>query len=177
MIQLQRRTGMRSGEVCSMRTIDVDATGKVWAYTPASHKTEHHGRERRVHLGPRAQAVLRPWLRADLTAHLFQPREAEAERRARMCLLRKSKVQPSQAVRRKIRPRKSPGESYDAAAYGRSITYAIKAANKARATRGESPVPHWHPHQLRHNAATLLRKEFGLDVARAVLGHSSPAVT
>ena len=27
------------------------------------------------------------------------------------------------------------------------------------------------------SAATQLRKEFGLDVARAVLGHSSPAVT
>jgi len=38
-------------------------------------------------------------------------------------------------------------------------------------------VPLWHPHRLRHNAATFLRKEFGLDVARVILGHSSPAVT
>ena len=38
-------------------------------------------------------------------------------------------------------------------------------------------APKWHPHQLRHNAATRLRREFGLDVARAVLGHSSPVVT
>ncbi len=38
-------------------------------------------------------------------------------------------------------------------------------------------MPKWHPHQLRHNAATRLRKEFGLDTARAVLGHSSTAVT
>jgi integrase len=38
-------------------------------------------------------------------------------------------------------------------------------------------VPHWHPNQLRHNAATRLRKEFGLDVARVILGHSSPVVT
>ena len=38
-------------------------------------------------------------------------------------------------------------------------------------------VPHWHPHQLRHNAATWLRKEFGLDVARIILGHRSPAIT
>ena len=35
----------------------------------------------------------------------------------------------------------------------------------------------WHPHQLRHNAATYLRKEFGLDTARIILGHHSPAVT
>jgi integrase len=39
---------------------------------------------------------------------------------------------------------------------------------------GVSP---WHPHQLRHNAATAIRREFGLDVARAVLGLSTSAVT
>ena len=31
--------------------------------------------------------------------------------------------------------------------------------------------------QLRHSAATRIRREFGQDVARAVLGHSSPVVT
>jgi integrase len=38
-------------------------------------------------------------------------------------------------------------------------------------------VPHWHAHQLRHNAATWLRKEFGLDVARVILGHRSAQIT
>ena len=35
----------------------------------------------------------------------------------------------------------------------------------------------WHPHQLRHNAATHLRKEFGIEVARVILGHRSASVT
>jgi integrase len=35
----------------------------------------------------------------------------------------------------------------------------------------------WHPHQLRHNAATYLRREFGLEAARIILGHHSSAVT
>jgi integrase len=30
---------------------------------------------------------------------------------------------------------------------------------------------------LRHSAATRLRREYGLDVARVILGHSSPVVT
>ena len=34
-----------------------------------------------------------------------------------------------------------------------------------------------HPHQLRHNAATFLRKEFGLETARIILGHRSAAIT
>ena len=36
---------------------------------------------------------------------------------------------------------------------------------------------HWHPHQLRHNAATHLRKDFGIEAARLILGHRSVAVT
>ena len=35
----------------------------------------------------------------------------------------------------------------------------------------------WHPHQLRHNAATELRKEFGIEAARIILGHRSAAIT
>jgi integrase len=38
-------------------------------------------------------------------------------------------------------------------------------------------VHRWHPHQLRLSTATRLRREFGRDVARAVVGHSSLVVT
>ena len=34
----------------------------------------------------------------------------------------------------------------------------------------------WHPHRLRHSAATRLRKQYGLEAARVVLGHRSAAV-
>jgi len=40
MVQLRRLTGMRPGEVTTMRTCDIDATGNVWIYTPARHKTQ-----------------------------------------------------------------------------------------------------------------------------------------
>jgi integrase len=32
-------------------------------------------------------------------------------------------------------------------------------------------------HHLRHNAATELRREFGIEAARIILGHHSTAVT
>jgi integrase len=35
----------------------------------------------------------------------------------------------------------------------------------------------WHPHQLRHNAATNLRKEFGVELARIILGHKCAFTT
>jgi integrase len=78
MVQLQRLTGMRPGEVTIMRTRDIDMLGNVSIYRPESHKTEHHGKEREIPLGPRAQAVLKPWLRADSAAYLFSPREVLA---------------------------------------------------------------------------------------------------
>ena len=167
MVELQRLSGIRPGEVVSMRTIDLDTSGKVWCYTPESHKTEHHGRRRLIHFGPRAQAILKPWLRIDLTACLFSPAEATVERQADKREKRKTPVQPSQRGRAKVKPSKTPGDAYTVESYRRAIAYGCKRAN----------VPKWHPHQLRHNAATQLRKEFGLDVARAVLGHSSPEAT
>ena len=84
-----------------MQTIDIDRSGRIWVYTPESHKTKHHGRERRIYLGPVAQGILRPWLRPELMAYLFQPKEAEAERRAGQRRNRKSPVQPSQQDRRR----------------------------------------------------------------------------
>jgi integrase len=35
----------------------------------------------------------------------------------------------------------------------------------------------WHPHQLRHTAATEIRRRFGLEAAQACLGHSELGVT
>jgi site-specific recombinase XerC len=35
----------------------------------------------------------------------------------------------------------------------------------------------WHPNQLRHSSATALRKEFGVELARIILGHSSAFTT
>src|SRR5262249_16376303 len=167
MIELQRLTGMRPGEGTGMRSCDIDTSGRVWIYTPSEHKTEHHGKERRVYLGPQAQVILKPWLRTNLTAYIFSPREAMEARKVRLRQGRKTPVQPSQRNRTKARPKKTPGDHYDTDSYRRAIAYGCKRAD----------VPKWHPHQLRHNAATWLRKEFGLDIARIILGHSSPVVT
>ena len=35
----------------------------------------------------------------------------------------------------------------------------------------------WHPHQLRHSAATVIRKQFGVEAAQAVLGHAELGTT
>jgi len=177
MVRCQLLTGMRSGELCRMRPCEIERSGRIWTYRPEHHKTERHGHRREVLIGPKAQRLLRPLLRGrELGAYVFSPAEAREERYAAMRAARKSKIQPSQRDRRKAKPLRGPGASYDAGSYHRAIVYAIAKANRARASEGLPEIPHWHPHQLRHAAATRIRKEIGLEAARAVLGQRSLAI-
>jgi len=188
MVQLQLLAGMRPGEVVIMRAIDLDRTRKVWIYRPKRHKTEHHGHQRVIQIGPRGQELLKTWLlRFDREAYLFSPAEAEAQRSAERRAARKT---PGENKRpRKAKRRRGPGEHYRVETYGRAILRAcLKADAKARAAaiaegmpeeeaNAKTFVPHWHPNQLRHTKATEIRREAGLDAARVVLGHRSPQVT
>jgi integrase len=98
---------------------------------------------------------------------------------------RKTPLTPSQRGRkRKAKPKRPLGKRYDTRSYYHAVLYGIRKFNAAAKARSQEAgceqsqeIPHWHRNQLRHNAATLLRRESRLDVARAVLGHSSPAVT
>jgi len=186
MVELQMLTGMRPGELCIIRPMDVDRRGRVWLYTPANHKTAHHGHKRVVPIGPRGQEVLRPFLARPPEDYCFAPDEAEAQRHAVMRANRQTPVQPSQQNRRKPDPEKFPGDRYDTDSYRRAIEYATAAANRAAAKAAKAEgcevsendlIPHWHPHQLRHTAATIIRREMGLDAARALLGHRSLGIT
>ena len=199
MIELQRVTGMRSGEVCRMRGCDLNMTDKVWTYTPARHKNLYRGHARVVYLGPRAQELLRPWLRTNLQEHLFQPREADAWRRHQRHAARKTPRSygnwPGSNIKRN--PNKQPTDHYTSDTYLRAVTYGCELAfgmpaelrrrpmdettaerktryAKAREWRRENT---WHPHQLRHNHATMVKREHGLEVARVLLGHKHAAIT
>jgi integrase len=168
MIQLQALSGMRPGEACIMRLADIDRSAEVWAYTPQSHKTQHHGRERIVFLGPKAQALILPFMTADRERYLFSPQNAEAERSAERRKNRKSPMTPSQAAREpKAEPARTAGKCYHRQSYTKAIARACELAE----------VDLWAPNRLRHNAGTELRKEFGLEAARTVLGHSESDTT
>lgn len=198
MIRLQRVTGMRSGEVTTMRGCDINMAGKVWEFTPATHKTAYRGHSRKVYLGPKAQVIIKPFLKTDLQAYLFSAAEAAAQHNALRFGVsradRKTKVYPNELRAREQRRQSRIGrgskraarDHYDTDSYGRAVARGIEAANKALTkaalARGQDPkdaetIPSWHPHQLRHNAATALRREYGIEVARIILGHKSPAIT
>ena len=56
--------------------------------------------------------------------------------------------------------------------------YSIAAINKAlsKASKAHN-LPHWHPHQLRHLAATRLAKIYGLEITKILLGHADMKTT
>lgn len=167
MVSLQRLTGMRPGEVVIMRGCDIDSNDEVWNYVPATHKTEHHGHSRRIPLGPRAQEVIRPFMRDDPSEHLFNPREAADEQRRRYNDAKYGTDRKKTKPKRKRSPSRQPGTHYTTASYG----YAIRRACE------KVGVQAWGPNRLRHNAATELRARYGIEAARVILGHRSAEVT
>jgi integrase len=200
-IDLQLHSAARPGELVALRPIDIDTTGEVWTASPRRHKNAHRGQFRTITFGPQAQAILRQFMEGrPPEGYLFSPAEAEAERRADQRERRKTKVQPSQVLRaeesrRRVR-RSAPKERYTVASYRRAIARACEIAfelpEELKPSRGDNAVQKaekavkrkewrrknvWHPHQLRHTAATKLASAFGLDNARAMLGHKTVSTT
>jgi integrase len=61
MIELHWHTGMRPNELVQMGKSRIDRACDPWIYTPAEHKTEHHGLSRIIPLGQLCQGLLRAW--------------------------------------------------------------------------------------------------------------------
>jgi integrase len=130
MVQLQLLSGMRPGEVISMRACDLNMTGRVWEFVPQSHKTEHHGRGRTVFLGPLAQAIIRPFLQADLQAHLFSPRDAVDEHYASRAARRVTPLNYGNRAGKSPQPnpKRPAGSRYNRDAYRVAIRRACERA-------------------------------------------------
>jgi integrase len=194
MVCLQSLTGMRSGELVIMRACDINMSGPVWEYRPSSYKTEHHeqGTARIIMIGPQGQVVIRRWLVPDTQAFLFSPQRAESEHTERRRAARRTPLWPGhlkyQDRQRRARRRKVLGDRHDTKGYCRAITRACDRAfphpelsripPKERTAEQKAEIKawqrahQWHPHRLRHSAATAIRRQFGVEAAQVVLGHS-----
>ena len=141
----------RPGEARNINADEIDMTGDVWTYTPGRHKTQHQGKARFIFIGPKAQAVLAPFL--DTT---------------------------TKCRRLFTRPSVKPFERWHYAdAINRACDKAFPAPKclNAEAVKAWRKRHRWAPNRLRHSRGTELRQRFGLDVAKAVLGHSKVETT
>jgi integrase len=135
--------------------------------------------------GPKAKNILQPFIDGRRTDKpIFSPIEADAER-----LVRRHGGRPvaadhyridsyrktiQRACDRAFPPppelARRPGESTE--------TWQSRLTDEQRVELRAWRRDHrWHPHQLRHNAATEIRRRFGLEAARVILGHSSAKIT
>jgi integrase len=168
LVRLQLLTGARPEEILLMRGCNLSLDDPNWEYRPGKHKNAWRGMKRIIPLGPKAQAIVKEFLKPDLGVYLFSPKDAVEELRARRACERKTKRTPSELVKkRKERPKVQPGDHYTRRSYRLAI---IRACAKAG-------VPEWSPLQLRHTAATMIRSKYGLEAAQTVLGHSKADVT
>ncbi|MEM8494357.1 MAG: site-specific integrase [Planctomycetota bacterium] len=169
MVEFQRLTGCRPGEVCGLRAGDIDRSAEVWEATLAEHKTAHHGRSRTLYVGPLAQGVITPYLlRAD-EAYCFSPTEAVEQLRRQRGERRQTPLSCGNrpGMNRKRKPSRSAGERYTTESYARAIRRACE----------QNGLKRWTPNQLRHLVATRVRRDFDLDAAKTVLGHSQVGTT
>src|SRR5262249_44896053 len=132
-VRLQLLTGARAGELVTIRGCDLDASRRIWVYRPQQHKNAFRGMSREILIGPKAQAVIKPWLKLDLRAYLFSPREAELARqvergRKRQTPWYPSHVKRNERKRRGPKRRRAPRDRYSTSSYGRAIARACDLA-------------------------------------------------
>lgn len=185
MIRLQQLCGMRPGEVCNLTPSMIDRSGDVWLARFAKHKTAWKGKSRVVFIGPKAQAVLLPFLLRPSDSPCFSPSESERWRQEQR---RANRVTPagygnSPGTNKLANPDWVPGDRYDTNSYRKAIAHAIARAfpKPKNPTAAQLQVwrdqYQWSPNQLRHSAGTLIRRQFGLEGAQVMLGHSHMDVT
>lgn len=175
MVQVHQLVGCRPGDLFIMRPMDIDRTDKVWVYRPARHKGTHLGKVLGYAIGPKAQKLLKPFLKCRPDEYLFRPAETIRERREQRKQSRKSKVTPSQKARQaRSKPREVAGR-YNRFSYRRALQRAVR-----RITGDDDEqfaALYFAPNQLRHAKATAVRAEHGIEAARIALGHSDIKTT
>jgi len=163
MVRVHRLTGMRPCELCALRWTHVDTSRTPWVYRvpPEVNKNDWRGeigRPRVVCIGPKARAILERHKGDDVP---FSPVRAMAEHMAARRAARTTPIYGYGAPARAHVPRVL-GECWNAGAYTKTIQAACRKAGIAA----------WSANQLRHAFGTDVRREFGLEAARAVLGHT-----
>ena len=143
--------------------LDLEGEG-VWGAELVAHKTAEKGFERVLFFGPRAQAILAPYLNG--SGYLFQPQAGRAYQLAEQARIltttgggnKKPKVET---------PTRQAGEFYSSDALQKAVKKACDRAD----------IPQWSPYQIRHTASAAIQDSNGLEAASVYLGHRPRGVT
>lgn len=177
MIQAQRLTGCRPGELCHMRREEISTSPAelirvhglkrkiaampvegaiIWLYAPDRHKNKWRGKVRIIPIGPDAQQILKPFFQP--SGYVFRPSDVLSEAECRAL---------------------GVGPHYTVRAYRNAIGRAVERAN---AFRGQVAVklatelpllPPWAPNQLRHAALEDVAEREDAEAAGIMAGHGA----
>ncbi len=183
MVRLQRLTGCRPGEICGLRPCDIDQTGPIWVYRPAWHKTQHRGHSRQVFVGPKARRFCDATSNEGLTHSASRRRRASGAASETCEHVAKRKCSRRSSIDERSGRGSSPvSDTGKTPTAGRFTRRAGRRSQPPRASRPRRIEPgtkrhRWSPNQLRHAAATEIRRRYGLEAAQVILGHSRADVT
>ena len=153
MVLVQWHTGCRSDSLCNATPSQFKIDDDVLLWNP-KHKTDYLGKEVIIPIGPLCRKLIEPLLARSPDAFLFNPRDGRNGSNWRY------------------------RDQYDAGSYRQAVKRAQAAAvADARAKNIKLDFNRWTPHQMRHSKGTLIRKRYGIEAARIMLGHSSASVT
>jgi len=166
LIRFQRLVGCRPGEARRLRPCDIDTASApnrqgVWLWTPYRYKTKWRKNHlpRVIAIGPKAQAILAPWL-ARLSrspeSHVFSPKFSA--RRASGGSKRATSATPLVRVKQRL-----VNDVYSKDSLNQAIE---RGCARAR-------VKKWTANQLRHNKLTEVRANVSVDAAQAIGGHAN----
>ena len=163
MVRVHRLTGMRPCELCALKWSLIDTSRTPWVYRVPDEANKNAwrgelGQPRVVCIGPKARAILER--HKDGGDVPFSPVRSMAEHIAALRAARKTPLYG----KRKDAPHvpRVLGERWTSDAYGRTIRAACERAG----------IEPWGANRLRHTFGTEVRRAFGLDAAKAVLGHT-----
>lgn len=170
MIQLQQIHGLRSGEIVQLRgeLIDTKAHRGLWEFKLVENKNGWRGQTQTYYLGKQAQALLKPFVKADPTDYWFSPAAARKEQYDANA----KAPEEERAKKRKANPKRRPGAAYTTRSYRRHIYRALQKLREKKQSEDR-----FHPHQIRHTVGTDIRKSHGAEGSRVALGHARLSTT
>ncbi|GHT28891.1 integrase [Planctomycetales bacterium] len=151
MMRVQYLTGMRPGEVCTMKVGDIKKTkaefgnhyrlwdGENWLYVAAEHKTKKYIGERQFAIAMEEQEILEPYLAGKSASDFVFSKTSK----------------------------RGFGKPFTTDEYGRYIKRTIEKYELEKFTA----------HQIKHSAVSDTSEKHNRDKARALAGHTSETMT
>lgn len=169
LVWFMRLTGCRPSEAARMKLSRIrDRDKRVWRYVPRRHKTAHLGKQRHIPIGPEAQKIILAHTAGrDPREYVFTPKRSLPPRKVANP---KTTLPPT-----KVSPR--VGDRFKKDAIRVAVRRAVDKANKQAEKDGGTPIPYWHPYQLRYLRLREIRRKQGREAARAVGGHAVAIMT